>query len=78
MRNLLNFLTRYNNLIIFLLLEGIAIYLVVTGNIYQNLRVLKNVRVLTIGVEKKISNARSYLNLRDINSNIVQEIKWRE
>jgi rod shape-determining protein MreC len=73
MRNLLNFLTRYNNLIIFLLLEGIAIYLVVTGNIYQNLRVLKNVRVLTIGVEKKISNARSYLNLRDINSNIVQE-----
>lgn len=73
MRNLLNFLARYNNLIIFLLLEGIAIYLVVTGNNYQNLRVLKNIRVTTIIVEKKISNIRTYLNLRDINAKIAQE-----
>jgi rod shape-determining protein MreC len=73
MRNLLNFLARYNNLIIFLLLEGIAIYLVVTGNDYQNLRVLKNIRVTTISVEKKISNARAYLKLRDINTKIAQE-----
>jgi rod shape-determining protein MreC len=73
MKNLLNFLARYNNLIIFLLLEGIAIYLVVTGNYYQNLRVLKSVRVMTIGVEKRISNTRSYLNLHEINTKIAQE-----
>ena len=73
MRNLLNFLTRYNNLIIFLLLEGIAIYLVVTRNDYQNSRVLKNVRVFTIGIEKKIANTRAYLNLHDINTKIAQE-----
>jgi rod shape-determining protein MreC len=73
MRNLLNFLARYNNLIFFLFLEGIAVYLVVTGNSYQNLRVLKGVRLTTISVEKKISNTRSYLNLRDINSKIAQE-----
>jgi rod shape-determining protein MreC len=73
MRNLLNFLVRYNNLIIFLLLEGIAIYLVVTGNDYQNLRVLKNMRVLTIGIEKKIASTKAYLNLRDINEKISQE-----
>jgi rod shape-determining protein MreC len=73
MRNLLNFLARYNNLIIFLLLEGIAIYLVVTGNDYQNLRVLKNIRVLTIGMENKIANTRAYLNLHDINTKIAQE-----
>jgi rod shape-determining protein MreC len=73
MKNLLNFLARYNNLIIFLLLEGFAVYLVVTRNDYQNTRVLKNIRVLTIGVEKKISNTRSYLNLHDINTNIAQE-----
>jgi rod shape-determining protein MreC len=73
MRNLLNFLARYNNLIIFLLLEGIAIYLVVTGNDYQNVRVLKNVRVLTIGMENRIANTRAYLNLHDINTKIAQE-----
>jgi rod shape-determining protein MreC len=73
MKNLLNFLARYNNLIIFLLLEGLAIYLVVTGNDYQNLRVLKSVRLITAGVEKRISNTRSYLNLHDINTKIAQE-----
>jgi rod shape-determining protein MreC len=73
MRNLLNFLARYNNLIIFLLLEGIAIYLVVTGNDYQNSKALKNIRVLTIGFERKISATRDYLNLHDINRKIAQE-----
>jgi rod shape-determining protein MreC len=73
MRNLLNFLARYNNLIIFLLLEGIAFYLVVTGNYYQNSLVLKNVRAVTLGIEKKISNTRTYLNLHDINLKVAQE-----
>jgi rod shape-determining protein MreC len=73
MKNLLNFLARYNNLIIFLLLEGIAVYLVVTGNDYQNLRVLKSIRVTTLGIEKRITNSRSYLNLHNINTKIAQE-----
>jgi rod shape-determining protein MreC len=73
MKNLLNFLARYNNLIIFLLLEGIAIYLVAAGNDYQNLRVLKSVRLITARIEMRISNARSYLNLHDINTRIALE-----
>jgi rod shape-determining protein MreC len=73
MRNLLNFLTRYNNLIIFLLLEGIAVYLIMTGNAYQNSRMLKGLRNLTIGIERKISSTRTYLNLHDINTKIAQE-----
>jgi rod shape-determining protein MreC len=73
MKNLLNFLNRYNNLIIFLLLEGIAIYMAVTGNDYQNLRVLKTVRLMTAGVERRISGTRSYLHLHDINTRIAQE-----
>jgi len=73
MRNLLNFLARYNNLIIFLLLEGIAVYLVVKGNDYQNLRVAKDMRVLTLGIEKSIAKTRAYLNLYNINTKIAQE-----
>jgi rod shape-determining protein MreC len=73
MRNLLNFLARYNNLIIFLLLEGIALYLVVTGNDYQNTRAVKNIKVLTLGFEKRVASTRAYLNLRNINEKISAE-----
>jgi rod shape-determining protein MreC len=73
MRNLLNFLVRYNNLIIFLFLEGIAFYLLSTANNYQNSRLLNGVRGMTRGIEKKISNTRSYLNLHEINEALASE-----
>jgi rod shape-determining protein MreC len=73
MRNLLNFLARYNNLIIFLFLEGIAFYLLSHGNSYHNTSLLKSVRGLTNGIEKKISNTRSYLNLHEINERLASE-----
>jgi rod shape-determining protein MreC len=73
MRNLLNFLARYNNLIIFLFLEGIAFYLVSTRNSYQNSRLVNSVRGMTRGVERKIYNTRSYLSLREINEKLSEE-----
>jgi rod shape-determining protein MreC len=73
MRNLLNFLARYNNLILFLLLEGIAIYLVVTGNNYHNSRIIKGVRGFTRSTEERIINTKNYLRLREINANLSAE-----
>lgn len=73
MRNLLNFLVKYNNLIIFLLLEGIAFYWLTTGNNYHNSVMVKSVQSVTRGVEQRISNLRTYLNLRVINSNLAAE-----
>jgi rod shape-determining protein MreC len=73
MRNLLNFLGRYNNLILFLLLEGIAIYLVVTSNSYHNSRVIKGVRGITRSTEERITNTRNYLRLRETNSSLSSE-----
>jgi rod shape-determining protein MreC len=73
MRNLLNFFIRFNNLIIFLILEGIAFYLIATGNNYHNTRVVNIVRGLTYGMEERIDNARTYLNLRDINEKLAAE-----
>src|SRR5450759_516308 len=73
MRNLLNFLTRYNNLIIFLFLEGIAFYLLTTGNNYHNSRLLNSVMGMTRGIEKRINNTRSYLSLHQINENLAAE-----
>ncbi|MCE5346951.1 MAG: rod shape-determining protein MreC [Bacteroidales bacterium] len=73
MRNLLNFLARYNNLIIFLFLEGMAISLLTTGNSYHNSRVVNGVTRITHGFEERISNIRNYLHLRDINANLAAE-----
>jgi rod shape-determining protein MreC len=73
MRNLLNFLAKYNNLIIFLVLEGIAFYLLSTGNNYHNTRVVKGIRGTTRGLEQKISNTRSYFRLRSINQELASE-----
>lgn len=73
MRNLLNFLAKYNNLIIFLVLEGIAFYLLSTGNSYHNSRVVKGLRGLTAGVERRVSNATSYFHLREISQSVARE-----
>jgi rod shape-determining protein MreC len=73
MRNLLNFLARYNNLIIFLFLEGIAFYLLSHGNAYHNSRLIKSVRGVTNGIESKIYNTRSYLSLHEINEKLAAE-----
>jgi rod shape-determining protein MreC len=73
MRSLLNFLARYNNLIIFLILEGLAVYLLATGNNYHNTRILNSFRNLTQGIEERINNSRTYLNLRQINSGLAAE-----
>lgn len=73
MRNLLNFLAKYNNLIIFLILEGIAFYLIGTENNYHNTRILKGIRGITRGIEKQISNSRTYFNLRELNNTLALE-----
>ncbi len=73
MRNLLNFLAKYNHLIIFLILEGIAFYLLSTGNNYQNTRVVKGIRGITRGVESRISKARTYFHLREISQILTKD-----
>ena len=73
MRNLLNFLARYNTLFLFILLEGIAIYLVVTRNNYHNSRVIKGMRGITRIADEKITNTRNYLQLRNINNGLALE-----
>jgi rod shape-determining protein MreC len=73
MRSLLNFLARYNNLIIFLVLEGITLFFLTTGNNYHNSRVVNSLRGLTRGIEVRINNTRNYLSLREINENLAAE-----
>jgi rod shape-determining protein MreC len=73
MRSLLNFLARFNSLIIFLILEGIAIYLLATGNNYHNTRLVLGVREISNGFETRVNNTRDYLKLREINQALAHE-----
>ncbi len=73
MRNLLNFFIRFNNLIIFLILEGVTFYLLATGNSYHNTRMVNGVRGLTRGIETRINNGRNYFSLREINEKLAHE-----
>ncbi len=73
MRNLLNFLAKYNNLLIFFILEGIAIFLLTSGSSYHNTRFVKGIRGITRGIEERISNVRTYFSLREINQSLAAE-----
>lgn len=73
MRNLLNFLARYNHLIIFLILEGISFYYLVSRNSYHNSRMAFALRGVTQGLEVRINDARTYLSLKEINRDLAEE-----
>ena len=66
-------MARYNNLIIFLILEGITIYLLTTGNTYHNTLVVNGIRGLTLGIEERMTKIRNYMSLRDINERLASE-----
>jgi rod shape-determining protein MreC len=73
MRNLLNFLLRFNHLIIFLLLEGVSFYYLATRNSYHHTRMMFAVRGLTQGIESKIVNVKSFIDLKDLNRSLSEE-----
>lgn len=73
MRNLLNFLAKYNNLLIFLILEGLSVFLLTTGNNYHNIRFVKGIRGITKGIEERMSNVRAYFSLRETNQTLAAE-----
>jgi len=73
MRNLLNFLKKYNNIIIFLLLEAFSVYLLTSRNEHQTSVFLGGVRTFAATIEKKTERMRGYFNLTGKNSLLAQE-----
>lgn len=67
MKNLLNFIARYHNFIIFLFLEILAFYLLAKNNSYQNTQMVKSLSGITYNLEKRITTAANYVKLKDIN-----------
>lgn len=73
MRTLLRFIQRYSNLLLFLLLEIIAIGLIIQNSTYQKSRLIGFNRQVTGYLYSKVDGAREYLSLREANEKLVTE-----
>ncbi len=73
MRSLLNFLAKYNHVIVFILLESLALYLIFGADNYHNIRFYKGFRELSAKIERSVSNARIYFSLRELNDKLAAE-----
>lgn len=73
MRTLLKFIQKYSNLLLFLLLEIIAITLIVQGSSYQRSKLIGLNRQVTGFIYSKVDGAREYFSLKEVNEQLVEE-----
>lgn len=73
MRSLLNFLVRFSNIIIFILLEIVAFYMLAKNDGYHNIMLSNKLIALEGSLENKISSTSEYFRLRDVNTALAAE-----
>jgi rod shape-determining protein MreC len=73
MKTLLRFIQKYSNLLLFLLLEVIAITFMVQGNSYQRSKITAMNRQITGYVYDKFDGAREYFSLKELNQQLAEE-----
>lgn len=73
MRSLLSFFLKYNNILIFILLESAAIYLIYNNSGYHNIRLSNAAAALEGSLLKRIEGATGYFSLRQTNRDLVRE-----
>ncbi len=73
MRTLLKFFQNYSNLLLFLLLEIIAIVLMVQGSSYQRTRLIGLNRQVTGYIYSRVDGAREYFSLKQVNEQLALE-----
>jgi len=78
MRNLLLFIEKYNRIILFIILESVAVYLISNSYQYHNTQLIKGVRKLTLTWEGVITDVKNYLRIKNINNELQAEnaILW--
>ena len=73
MRNLIQFLLRYSNFLIFLILEVVAFILICTCNEYQQSAVWSSVNRMAAGTNMIKTNIVEYFSLRVTNAELAEE-----
>lgn len=73
MRSLLNFFIRYSNIIVFLLLEVVALFMLSNNDGYHNIMISNYLIAAEGSIEKQVTSVSEYLRLRSINSELAAE-----
>ncbi len=73
MRNLLEFLARYSNTLLFVLLEVVALVLIVVNNAYQKSAVFSSCNTVAAGMYTVSDNIGSYFSLKTDNQRLADE-----
>jgi len=73
MRTLLRFIQKYSNLMLFLLLEAIAIALLVQGSTFQRSKLVGLNREISGYLFSRVDGAREYLSLKQVNEQLALE-----
>jgi len=73
MRSLIRFFQKHHMLFVFLLLEGLAGFLLLQNNYIQRIAFVKATNVVSGSIYEQISNWRDYLHLREQNRQLINE-----
>lgn len=73
MRSLLNFLGKFGNILLFLLLEAIAFYLLAARPNFHNIKLSKALNATTAVFQERLNVASEYFTLSEINEELLKE-----
>lgn len=73
MRNFLNLLYRYHNILLFLFLEGFALFLIIQNNSFQRSKYIEFSTSFSGGIFKQVSSLKQYFSLSKTNYELAQE-----
>lgn len=73
MRTLLRFIVRYQFVIIFLLLEGVSLWLLASNNFYQRAAFGNITRGISGRISQRIESTTKYLGLNEANEHLLRE-----
>jgi rod shape-determining protein MreC len=73
MRSLINFLKRFGNILLFLVLELLAFYLLAARPNYHNIKLTKAINGTSAAVHKKVQRSADYFSLKEVNRQLVKE-----
>ncbi len=74
MRNLIRFLVRNNAFFLFLLLEGLSLWLIQRHQAYHHIKIVNSTNQITGGIQETYHDITGYFALRRINDSLQQEM----
>ncbi|MBQ9751511.1 MAG: rod shape-determining protein MreC [Paludibacteraceae bacterium] len=76
MKNLLQFLARYSNFLIFLILEVVAFILIATSHQYQHSAIWSSANRIVAGLDNITTTVGDYFQLKKDNQLLIEENAW--